>query len=121
MPNEGVWTLDQTAVKAIHGTPNNTVQFGALWDENYLYVAADVTDGALYNDSADIWNDDSVEIYIDGGNEKAGSYDNNDRQYIKGWNDASIWEKNGNTTGVQHAWAAKTEAIQRACDTVERH
>src|SRR5689334_11520514 len=57
--------LANSAAKTTIGAPNNTVTFGAMWDNTNLYVGVRVLDGNLYNDSANTWEDDSVEIYID--------------------------------------------------------
>ncbi|MFH1053293.1 MAG: sugar-binding protein [Candidatus Woesearchaeota archaeon] len=54
----------------------------SMWDNNSLYVLVEVNDDILVNDSNinSPWHDDSVEIYLDIGNEKAENYDNNDYQ-----------------------------------------
>ncbi|MGE5558916.1 MAG: sugar-binding protein, partial [Bacillota bacterium] len=88
--NESVWTVGTAVSKAISGTPNNTVSFGALWDGGNLYVGVTVLDANLYNDSANAWDDDSVEIYIDGNHNHGTSYDTYDRQFVKGYNDTGI-------------------------------
>ncbi|MFD2332580.1 sugar-binding protein [Cohnella sp. GCM10020058] len=106
--NESVWSVTKPVTKDVSGTSNNTTKFGVLWDDTYLYVGVSVTDADLYNNSADPYADDSVEIYIDGNHNKGTTYDSYDRQFIKGWNDSTLWEQKGLTTGVQHAWAATT-------------
>ncbi|MGB2861744.1 MAG: sugar-binding protein, partial [Sedimentisphaerales bacterium] len=59
----------------------------ALWNWEALYVLAIVNDEALLNDTpASLWQDDSVEVYVDGDNSKASSVDNNDHQYTFRWN-----------------------------------
>ncbi|MFB9327118.1 sugar-binding protein [Paenibacillus aurantiacus] len=105
--NENLWSMAKQANQAIIGSPNNTTQFGALWDDNYLYVGVDVIDGNLYNTATLPYYDDSIEIYIDGNNNKAATYDSKDRQYVKGWNDSTLWEQGGRTNGVLHGWAAR--------------
>ena len=48
----------------------------ALWNWEYLYVLVEVKDDALTNDSGggdNKWNDDSVEVYVDGDNSKGSS------------------------------------------------
>lgn len=69
--------------------PINAADFSvtarALWDTRSLHVLYEVRDAALYNNSDATWQDDSVELYIDGGNEKTTSYDANDGQYEIGW------------------------------------
>ncbi|HYO20807.1 MAG TPA: sugar-binding protein, partial [Flavisolibacter sp.] len=102
---EANWELTNNITKTIIGTPNNTVRFGVLWDSLNLYVAVTVTDGNKYNESANAWDDDAVEIYIDADNNGGTAYGANDRQFMKEWNSTTVWEKTNKTTGVQHAWA----------------
>jgi chitodextrinase len=104
--DEPVWAMVKSVDKAVNGKPNNSANFGVLWDNDYLYVGVKVTDDNLYNDSTEPYSDDSVEIYIDGNHNKGTTYDSYDRQYIKGWNDSALLESRGKTTGVKHAWAA---------------
>lgn len=104
--NESSWNFSENTNKTVLGSPDNTTQFGVLWDNTYLYIGVQVQDNNLYNDSPDIYNDDSIEIYIDGDHNHGTTYDTNDRQYMKGYNNSSIWEKNNNTSGVLHAWSA---------------
>src|SRR5690349_7688566 len=63
--NEAGWNLANTAAKTTIGTPNNTVTLGAMWNSTTLFVGVRVLDANLNNDSANVWDDDSVEIYID--------------------------------------------------------
>ena len=103
--NEAGWSLANSASKTTIGTPNNTVTFGAMWDATNLYVAVKVLDSNLFNDSANTWEDDSVEVYIDANHNLGTTYDSFDRQFVKGYNDTALTGI-GNQTGVQHAWAA---------------
>lgn len=50
------------------------------WDDNYLYVLFEIGDNFFVVDSPanNGWQDDSVQIYLDGDNAKAQSYDAND-------------------------------------------
>jgi endoglucanase len=104
--SESGWSITNTVTKPIVGSPNNTVTFGVLWDDTYLYVGARVLDGNLFNDTAENWQDDSVEIYIDGNHNHGTIYDAFDRQIVKGWNDGSFWVSGNQTNGILHAWAA---------------
>ncbi|MDR6549084.1 sugar-binding protein [Paenibacillus qinlingensis] len=106
--SETAWSIGNQANKNVFGTSNNSAQFGVLWDETYLYVGVTVLDGALYNNSPEPYSDDSVEIYIDGNHNQGATYDGFDRQFIKGWNDTSLFEARSLTNGVQHAWASVT-------------
>jgi hypothetical protein len=60
----------------------------ALWDFDYLYVFVDVNDESLENDSGESWQDDSIEIYVDAGNDKPNRYApaGDEYQYRAAWN-----------------------------------
>jgi hypothetical protein len=65
----------------------------ALWNWENLYVLVEVKDDSLTNDSGggdNKWNDDSVEIYVDGDNSKATSIGPDDHQYTFRWNDEEL-------------------------------
>ena len=77
-----------------------------LYDSDNLYVIVDVTDDILQNDSASSWQDDSVEIYFDGGNTKLDTaLSGDDHQYTFGWTTDEIQGTNidGATDGIEHA------------------
>ncbi|MFH1717834.1 MAG: sugar-binding protein [Planctomycetota bacterium] len=78
----------------------------ALYDAENLYVLVDVTDDSLQNDSAGSWQDDSVEIYFDGGNTKLSTaLSGDDHQYTFGWTTDEIQGTNitGYTEGIEQA------------------
>jgi len=86
----------------------------ALWDWEYLYVLVEVTDDSLTNDSGggnNKWNDDSVEVYVDGDNSKRGSVDENDHQYTFWWGNevyeepSAIHNGTPSLVGVEYAIA----------------
>jgi len=54
--------------------------FKSMWDDNNLYVLVQVTDDSIRHDSTPTHQDDSVELYLDGGNEDSSTYDLNDYQ-----------------------------------------
>jgi hypothetical protein len=59
------------------------MSFRAMWDDDNLYFFVNVIDETLFGDltSSEVWNQDGVEICIDGENEKnVGSQDANDIQ-----------------------------------------
>ena len=100
---ESAWNLSNTASKVVSGSGyNNTSTFGVLWDDNYLYIAASVQDNSLFNDSSNPWEDDGIEIYIDGNNDKGGTYDLNDLQVIKEYSGTDLFTSR-TVTGVLHA------------------
>jgi len=106
--NEAEWSLDSSINKSAIGSPNNTATFGTLWDSKYFYVGVKVLDSSLQNGSAYIWNNDSVEVYLDPNLDRGTGYDNLDKQLTKGWNDSALGGLNASTPGVLHAWAPIT-------------
>jgi len=84
----------------------------ALWNEEALFVLVEVTDESLTNDSGgggSKWNDDSVEVYVDGDNSKRTSPDTNDHQYTFWWGDevydepSAIHNGEASLEGVEYA------------------
>lgn len=82
-----------------------TGKYKALWTSSYLYLLVTVGDATRVNDSGSSWwEDDVVEIFLDGDNSKGTSYDGlNDFQLGFRWNDANInvgGNSKNNTTGI---------------------
>ena len=68
-----------------------SASFRALYDDTNLYVLVDVTDDSLVNDSLHWYDDDCVEIMIDGDYSRGASYDGvNDFELGFRWNDLTI-------------------------------
>lgn len=65
----------------VQGSAGSTAKIKTLWDDKYLYVLGDITDDNITKISANPWEQDSVEIFMDQLNEKASAYDANDAQY----------------------------------------
>ena len=63
------------------GAADLSVAFDFRWDASSLYFAARITDDAAQSDSSDYWDDDSLELYVDGDDDSDGEYDGNDHQY----------------------------------------
>ena len=116
---EDVWNnanvMPMNATKLLSGTVTNTADlsgFGKmLWDNNYLYMLASVTDNTKTNDSQNSYDDDQVEFYIDTDNAKAATYDANDFQYSYGWNDGTkvgIIPSTGPITNITYSAVATT-------------
>ncbi len=64
------------------GSTINTAIAKTLWDDRFLYIRTEVKDadltGAELNET---YRNDSVEVYVDGGNEKSKPYDGNDTKW----------------------------------------
>lgn len=80
------------------GDSDLSASWKAMWTDTDIYVLVEVNDNTRVNDSPDLYNDDTVEIYFDSGNEKAGSFDSNDFQYEFRFNDTQASENNGKST-----------------------
>jgi len=65
----------------VQGTEGATAKFRTLWDDNNLYVLAEVTDSNLSKASANAHEQDSVEIFVDLNNGKTTTYEGDDAQY----------------------------------------
>lgn len=52
-----------------------------LWDDQRLYVLAEVADPHLDEANSNAWEQDSVEIFVDPDNTKSGAYKSHDGQY----------------------------------------
>ncbi|MDF2927033.1 MAG: hypothetical protein K0R57_5947 [Paenibacillaceae bacterium] len=100
--NEAHWQLNHQARKLLAGRSDNDVAFSTAWNEEYLYVGIRVIDVHKVNDSSRGYEDDSVEIYIDGNNGRTGTYGSDDHQITLGWQDAEL-SVGRNITGLQYA------------------
>lgn len=52
-----------------------------LWDDQYLYVLIQISDAQLDKSSANVWEQDSVEIFLDENNGKTSFYQDDDGQF----------------------------------------
>jgi endo-1,4-beta-xylanase len=69
-----------TTAKAIQGDSGAVANVRTLWRDQTLYVLAQVTDPVIDVSGSDPWVQDSVEIFVDGGNAKNGAYRSDDTQ-----------------------------------------
>ncbi|MDR2930735.1 MAG: endo-1,4-beta-xylanase [Propionibacteriaceae bacterium] len=70
-----------TTDKQVEGSDGATAKASVVWKDDILYVVMDVTDPTIDLSGSDPWIRDSVEIYIDRGNQKNGSYLDTDTQF----------------------------------------
>jgi hypothetical protein len=100
--DEQVWDLATTADTVVSGATHNVAVFDALWDDEMLYVAVQVTDSVLcIEGNADkdnlSYNYDSIDLYIDPDFSKSSSYDDWDVQLIIKNSDMDSFEPGLNT------------------------
>ncbi len=69
-----------TTEKPVLGAEGATAEVRTLWKGDTLYVLAEVTDPVVDVSGSDPWIQDSVELYVDPGNAKNGSYRYEDSQ-----------------------------------------
>lgn len=97
------YITNYTADNYVLNSTNSTDLSGnwtAAWNNQYLYVLVNVTDDNLSNDGGNWWDNDGVEIYIDGDNSKNTSYDRqNDFQWGFLWNSNTIQTGGSNPAG----------------------
>jgi endo-1,4-beta-xylanase len=79
---DDVWgsANEVTTTKEVEGSGGAVATVRTLWRGNILYVLADVADPVVDVSGSDPWIQDSVEIYVDGGNAKNGGYRADDTQ-----------------------------------------
>lgn len=69
-----------TTAKQVQGTDGALATVRTLWSDDTLYVLAEVADPVVDVSGSDPWIQDSVELYVDGGNFKNGSFRYDDTQ-----------------------------------------
>ncbi|MCR6713228.1 MAG: endo-1,4-beta-xylanase [Demequina sp.] len=79
---DAAWSTSSSVqtLKEISGSNGAIGTFHLLWKGQTLYVFAEVADPTVDTTGSDPWVQDSVEIYVDGGNAKNGSYRYDDTQ-----------------------------------------
>jgi hypothetical protein len=105
------YTLDQVMDLVVDGADeNNTITWGTRWDNDNLYIAAQVTDGTvLSSGSSNPWEQDAIEVYIDGNHDADGEYDTDkDVQLVihdDGAGATQIWNNGGPAADVEASFA----------------
>ena len=104
---DGIWAAASTqSFVPLDDPANASGIWQVLYDAENLYVIVDMTDDSLQNDSDGSWQDDSVELYFDGGNTKVNTpLSGDDHQYTFAWTTDEIQGTNidGYTEGIEHA------------------
>ncbi|MCM3629843.1 endo-1,4-beta-xylanase [Paenibacillus glycanilyticus] len=65
----------------VQGTSGATAKVRTLWDAGRLYVLAEVSDKLLSKKSANVWEQDSVELFVDQNQAATAGYQADDGQY----------------------------------------
>lgn len=89
------------------GTVAASANVKLLWDEEMLYVYAEVTDPVLNADSADDYQQDSLEVFIDENNHKTEAYEADDKQYRVNYQNKQSF--NGSECKAEYMKSATTQ------------
>ncbi len=110
---DGVWANANVVrtEKRVEGSTNAQADVRTLWQGNTLYVLMEVTDPVIDVTSGNPWEQDSVEIFIDAGNAKNGSYRPEDSQMRINVNNATSFG-----TGDAAAQAARLTSATALTD-----
>ncbi|MDR1641398.1 MAG: hypothetical protein LBT59_17035 [Clostridiales bacterium] len=98
--DESDWAIEYKARKSI-GTKiaNNIVNFGVLYDDDYLYIGAKVYDTALFFDEDRSFINDGIELFINPSGAKGGEYEAHDKQLFIGFTKGDTSALVGNGAG----------------------
>ncbi|MBN2736151.1 MAG: endo-1,4-beta-xylanase [Spirochaetales bacterium] len=77
--------------KWVTGSEGATAVVKTLWNDDKLYVLAEVTDPLLSDLSANSWEQDSIEIFLDQNNGKTDNYESDDGQYRVNFNNLQTY------------------------------
>jgi endo-1,4-beta-xylanase len=79
---DDVWSASEEISTQVwvSGTAGATAKAKAMWDEKNLYVITEVTDDVLNKSNTNVWEQDSIEIFVDQNNAKTSSYQKDDYQ-----------------------------------------
>lgn len=108
---DGSWSgyPSSSITQGFNSAPDLAANFKTRYDATYLYVLVDVTDDVIQNDGGNNWDNDGIELFIDIGNDKSGTYGGNDFQFALVTGNTTIFEYQHNTiTGVSFVQGAKT-------------
>ena len=64
----------------VTGDSGATAKVKTMWDKDNFYVIADVTDEVLNKSNPNVWEQDSIEIFLDQNNNKTSNYQGDDSQ-----------------------------------------
>jgi len=76
------WDFKNILSRTTEGTKKGNGKFGVSWDNKNLCIAVQVSDPKIISDSKYIWEDDAIEIFIDGNASKDDHYDEFDHHIV---------------------------------------
>jgi len=94
----GLWT--SIAKTADGSTAGTSAQFRTLWDNQYLYLGVTVVKSGLFNGSAQAFDDDSVQIFLNTDDMLNPTNQPDDFDFTFIWDNPAVSERLGRTAGV---------------------
>ncbi|MBO2942654.1 endo-1,4-beta-xylanase [Paenibacillus sp. F411] len=90
---DGIWSnaVEMTTGQWIQGSSGATANVKTMWDGQFLYVFAKVSDTLLSDASSNPWEEDSLEIFIDQNLGKTPYYQADDAQYRVNFNNVQSY------------------------------
>lgn len=106
---DSLWSKAAVIETGVATSGENTAsgKFRVLWDDSFLYVLAEVSDPSPDDSSKNVYEQDSVEVFVDQNNNKSTSYESDDGQYrvnfknMVSFNGNKAAEKNFKSASVQ--------------------
>lgn len=95
------WNLAHMAARTLLGNPDNTTQFGLLWDADNLHIAVRVMDTRLSDGTGAGAERDAIELFLDAYNDKQAEFNVQHRQFRVAL-DGQLFERGGRVSGVKH-------------------
>lgn len=111
---ESVWDTT-TAVRTTKlfdaNKPSATATVRTLWDENNLYVLAEVSDPLLSSVSSHVWEQDSIELFMDENNGKTAAFEADDGHYRVNFENLRSGSTRGKNTTSPDSFESETNIV----------
>lgn len=97
-------SLSRVARGTAQAAADLSASWKAGWNNTGLFMLFEVMDNqSIAGNNASIWLDDGIEVYLDGGNQKATAFDSDDLMLRVRYGNNTLSELNNRTAGVQFA------------------
>ncbi|MBO9699538.1 MAG: T9SS type A sorting domain-containing protein [Sporocytophaga sp.] len=106
----GAKSISKVILPTVSSAADLSGTFKVLWNDQYFYLLADITDDVKISDSDPVYEDDGIELFFDIGNNKPSTYQNNDVQYTFKWNSTAVSSnpEGRSITGINYSMKATT-------------
>lgn len=115
---ESVWANTQVIVPRIYGKPvDESAKYRLMWDDNALYVLAEIKDSKLDKSSGNAYMQDSLELFLDELYDKAASYQSDDTHYRVNFDNLRTYDSGDKTRFYSQTKVTDDGYIVEACIT----